>query len=109
MPDSGGKRLADKVAIVTGSSSGMGRAIALHLASEGCKLVVCADLKEEARPEVTEEGKTATHAAICNKYGADRAVFQKTDVTVEDEVQACVKKAVSSGGRLDMYAALYSQ
>ena len=96
------RRLADKVAIVTGSSSGLGRAIALQLAFEGCKLIVCADLNKEARPEVPEEGEEATHTATCNKHGKGRAIFKKTDVTIANEMEACVKEAVSAGGRLDM-------
>ena len=41
-------KLQDRVAIVTGSSSGNGRAIALALAAEGAT-VVCSDLRREAR------------------------------------------------------------
>ena len=41
-------RLTDKVAVVTGSSSGNGRAIALALAAEGAA-VVCSDIRREAR------------------------------------------------------------
>ena len=43
-----GNRLAAKVAVVTGSSSGNGRAIALALAAEGAA-VVCSDIRREAR------------------------------------------------------------
>lgn len=42
-------RLANKVAIVTGASSGLGRAIALAYAGHGTRLVVCADLQETPR------------------------------------------------------------
>ena len=47
-------RLENQIAIVTGSSSGNGRAIALALSSEGAT-VVCADLSKNARKEGYEE------------------------------------------------------
>lgn len=47
-PNWGGGRLKDKVAIVTGSSSGLGRAIALAYAAEGAK-VVCSDMVESSK------------------------------------------------------------
>ena len=95
-------RLSDKVAIVTASSSGVGRAIALALAAQGTKLVVCADLQPTARSEIPHEAAKATHEVIQEQHGGDRALFIKTDALVESEVQACVKEAVSKAGRLDM-------
>jgi NAD(P)-dependent dehydrogenase (short-subunit alcohol dehydrogenase family) len=41
-------RLADKIAVITGSSSGIGQAIALAFVAKGASLV-CSDLREEAR------------------------------------------------------------
>ena len=96
-------RLSDKVAIVTASSSGVGRAIALAFAAQGTRLVVCADIQPTARSEISEEAAAkATHELIQEQHGVERAIFVKTDALVESEVQACVKEAVNRGQRLDM-------
>ncbi len=95
-------RLSNKVAIVTASSSGVGRAIALALASQGTKLVVCADLQPTARSGIPEEAAKATNEIIQEQHGTDRAIFIKTNALVESDVQACVKEAISKGERLDM-------
>ncbi len=91
-------RLADKVCVVTGSSSGIGQAIAFAFANAGAKLVVCADL----RPTTAKGNETPTHEAICLEFGEGRAVYKKTDATVGIEVEALVQEAVKLGGRLDV-------
>ena len=88
---------------MTGSSSGLGRAIAVAFAINGAHLVVCADLNTTPRGESgAEEAATATHDLICQRYGKAKAKFIKTDVTVGEEVAALVQEAVTSGGRLDV-------
>jgi 3-oxoacyl-[acyl-carrier protein] reductase len=87
--------LKDKVAIVTGSSRGIGRSIALGLADEGCKLVICArgeeKLQETAR-EIQKKGVDVVPvvADIVKKEGANRVVdhamssFDRIDVLVNN-------------------------
>ena len=92
-------RLQDKVSIVTGSSSGLGRAIALRYAQEGAA-VVCADLRPSARIPGLEESETDTHELIQRTGG--KAIFVKTDVGSAKEMESLVEAAVKEYGRLDM-------
>lgn len=92
-------RLLSKVAIVTGSSSGIGRAIALAYGREGAH-VVCADVNSAARPSSLQKDSIPTHEAITQLGG--KALFTKCNVTEASEVKGAVQKAVSAFGRLDM-------
>lgn len=80
-----------KRAIVTGAASGIGRATALLLASEGAA-VVAADLDEAGAADVV--------AAIEAEGG--RAIAVRCDVTVEADCRRLVEAAVASFGRLDI-------
>lgn len=94
-------RLAGQVALVTGASSGNGRAIALRYAAEGAA-VVCADLQETPDARGFDEG-VATQQEIIARGG--KAVFARCDVTSGDETRAAVELAVSTFGRLDIAVA----
>jgi len=88
-------RLRDKVAIVTGSSRGIGRSIAMGLADEGCKLVICARGEErlqETAEEIREKGVDVVSVAadVAKKEGANQVVdhamksFERIDVLVNN-------------------------
>jgi NAD(P)-dependent dehydrogenase (short-subunit alcohol dehydrogenase family) len=85
-------RLKDKVALVTGASSGMGAATARLFAREGAKGVVVADLLEK-------EGKAVV--AEIEKAGG-KATFVSLDVTNEDQWKAAVERTVATYGGLDV-------
>jgi NAD(P)-dependent dehydrogenase (short-subunit alcohol dehydrogenase family) len=84
-------KLHDKVAIVTGAASGIGRATALLFAEEGAK-VVAADCEREKGQRVMEE---------ILERGSD-AVFIQTDVSSPHDVKQMIDKAVQTYGHLDI-------
>ena len=83
-------RLAGKVAVVTGGSSGIGRATAQIFAREGARVVVA---------DVGVEGGAETVRLITGSGG--EAIFVQTDVAQPADVEAMVKKTVETYGRLD--------
>jgi 3-oxoacyl-[acyl-carrier protein] reductase len=84
-------RLKDKVAIVTGSSSGIGKAIALRFGLEGAKVVVAA-----RRMALCQQ----TVAQIAKAGGEAWAV--QTDVADELQVDRLIEETVARHGRLDI-------
>jgi NAD(P)-dependent dehydrogenase (short-subunit alcohol dehydrogenase family) len=95
--------LAGKIAIVTGGSSGIGRAIATSFADEGAAVVI-ADVVDEPL-----EGGESTLELIRRSGGT--AAFERVDVRQWDEVDRLVSATVARHGRLDVIvnnAAIYS-
>lgn len=104
-------RLHGLTAVVTGSSSGLGRGIALALAAAGARLVVCADLKETQHVRSTmdpsvkaskgadmasralevsnkdgeDDADTPTHELIRSRYGEDKSFYVRCDISVEQD------------------------
>jgi NAD(P)-dependent dehydrogenase (short-subunit alcohol dehydrogenase family) len=84
-------QLQDKVAIVTGASNGIGRAIAETFAAEGAKTVLVARRREllaEVAAGIVSKGGTALPVAA--------------DLTREEEIEALFDRTVSTYGRLDV-------
>jgi NAD(P)-dependent dehydrogenase (short-subunit alcohol dehydrogenase family) len=86
-------RLADKVAIVTGGASGMGRATVMRFLADGARVVV-ADLNEKNGAETVAVAKAAGHG--------DRIAFARCDVSKEVQVAATVAEAEQHFGRVDI-------
>lgn len=94
------QRLKGKVAIVTGSSSGINRAIAIGFGKEGAK-VVCADIRKEALPNGFETDINITTDQVIRNMGGE-AIFVACDVSVSDQVKNLVDKAVATYGELNI-------
>jgi NAD(P)-dependent dehydrogenase (short-subunit alcohol dehydrogenase family) len=84
-------RLQGKVAIVTGSTKGIGRAVAIGYAAEGATVIVCGrseDLAKSLAEELTRKDK--------------KAVALRLDVTSVDSVNEVVAQVVKQFGRIDI-------
>jgi len=83
--------LQGKVAVITGGSRGIGRAIALGLAAEGCRVAIAAR-GEDALERVAEEIRTT----------GGEALAVPGDLTLPGSAERLVKRAVETFGRLDI-------
>jgi meso-butanediol dehydrogenase/(S,S)-butanediol dehydrogenase/diacetyl reductase len=84
-------KLEDKVAVITGAGSGIGRATAILFAAEGARVVV-ADVVRAAGEETVEQ----------IRQDGGMGVFAHADVTKESDVATMVQLAVETYGRLDV-------
>lgn len=87
-------RLEDRTVLVTGASSGLGRATALLAAEEGAR-IVNADIRRDSR-----DGASPTDEQITDDEG--KAVFVETDVTDLSQVRTAIDEAVDRFGGLDI-------
>ena len=83
-------RLKNKVALITGGSSGIAKAAALLFSQEGAKVVIA---------DINVEGGEETVRSIRN--GGGEAQFVRTDVSKSTEVEALIKKIIEIYSRLD--------
>jgi 3-oxoacyl-[acyl-carrier protein] reductase len=83
-------QLANKVALITGASRGIGKATALKFAREGARLVVC-DVDDEVAETVAEI-----------RLQGGQAIGFKVDVTKADSIEAMVKGALMTYGQIDV-------
>jgi len=88
------------VTIVTGASSGMGRAIALKMAAEGARVVV-SDVQQSPKPGGYDDSPELDTDALIRSRGGE-AVFHKANVTSGAEMEALIDAAVAHFGRLDV-------
>ncbi|RKD88322.1 SDR family oxidoreductase [Mangrovibacterium diazotrophicum] len=81
--------MKNKVVIITGASSGIGKALAYEFASKGAKLVLAArriELLQELKQEITNT----------------EVVIHPTDVSREDDCKSLIEKAISTFGQIDI-------
>ncbi len=94
-------RLKERVAIVTGGSSGIGRGISLELAREGAGVVV-ADIQEAPKiGKFHETEPQSPTAEVVNRDGGE-AIFVETDVADERAVEHLIERAVERFGGIDI-------
>ncbi len=84
------RKMEEKVVVVTGAASGIGRATAILFAEEGAKVVVS---------DIAPEGGEETVSLIKNTGG--EAIFIRTDISQSSEVEAMINKTVETFGKLN--------
>jgi NAD(P)-dependent dehydrogenase (short-subunit alcohol dehydrogenase family) len=85
--------LRDRVAVVTGGASGIGRAMALRFAAEGARGVAVVDLNGEGA------------AAVADEIGTDAAFGVACDVSDETQLRAVLERAAEAFGPVDVFCA----
>lgn len=83
--------LENRVAVITGSANGMGKAMALKFAHEGCDIVV-ADIKMDLAQKVVDEIKS----------GGRQAIAIKADMSKSNEIKALIDQSINTFGRIDI-------
>ncbi len=84
------KSFHDKVGLITGGSSGIGRATALAFAQEGAKVIIASRREDESQETVR----------LVREAGSD-GLFVRTDVSKEADVKTMVEKTIKAYGHLD--------
>ncbi len=84
-------QLSNKIALITGATSGIGRATALAFAAEGAKVVVTGRRQAEGEQVVAE--------ILAN---GGEAIFVQTDVSIESQAENAVNQTIEKFGRIDI-------
>ena len=94
--------LKDKIIVVTGAASGIGRAMALRFAQEGAKKVVCADINQQGAEETASSISGLAVKVNVGKEGEIKALIDR----VEDEIGPidlfCSNAGISVAGGVDV-------
>ena len=85
--------LSGRVAVITGSSRGIGRAIAERLAEHGAHVVISSRKQDACEPVA---------AAINARHGAGRAIAVAASISRKDDLQALVERTMREFGRIDV-------
>jgi short-subunit dehydrogenase len=86
------RRLRESVVVITGASSGIGRATALEFAERGATLVLAARREQALQEAARDVGRRGGHAVVV-----------PTDVTKEADVEALARTAIERFGRIDVW------
>jgi citronellol/citronellal dehydrogenase len=90
--------LEGKVAVVTGSSRGIGKAAAIELARDGADVVVCARSEQGTELLPGSIGETAAEIESLGR----RALAIRLDVGIEDDIRAAIDRVMKEMGRIDI-------
>jgi NAD(P)-dependent dehydrogenase (short-subunit alcohol dehydrogenase family) len=82
----------DRVAIVTGGASGLGKAMVMRFVEEGCRVVI---------PDINGAAAAATAAEI-EKTHPGKAIGLQVDVTAQDDVKRMIQTVIEKWGRIDI-------
>lgn len=85
------QRFKDKVVLITGAASGIGRAAAIRIADEGGQ-VFCTDLQEEALTTLVTE---------LDQTGANAAAYA-FDISCDQQIASCIRACIECYGRIDV-------
>ena len=93
--------LKDRICIITGGSSGIGRGIALEYAREGARIVIADKRETPLRGKYHETDTTTPTVAEIEKLGA-QGIFIQTDVANESQIAAVIQQTLEHFGGLDI-------
>ncbi len=89
LPEISNLKMKNKVVVITGASSGIGRALAKEFAAKGARLSLGA-----RRTELLHE--------LCTELPETRILIQKTDVSIEDDCRRLIEETIKSFGQIDV-------